>query len=120
MYNDKRFKKTRRVLRKEQTDVERILWLRLRNKQINGLKFFRQYSVGPYILDFYNTRYHIGIELDGGQHLESDNQTYDEKRAQFLKTREIHLLRFWNNQVIENIEGVLEKIMQEIKNNNPS
>ena len=85
----------------------------MRNKQFEGLKFFRQYSVGSYILDFYCPIMKLAIELDGGQHAETTNMVYDEKRSEFLKNRRIKVLRFWNNDVIENIEGVTDKLRME-------
>ena len=76
-----------RELRKNQTDAERILWNTLRNRQICGAKFRRQYSIGKYILDFYSPEYKLGIEADGGQHYIDDNIRQDESRTnQLTKT----------------------------------
>ena len=115
LYNSSQTKYHRRDLRKNQTEAEKRVWHFLRNKQFEGLKFFRQYGVGSYILDFYCPSLKLAIELDGGQHAESTNLVYDEKRSQFLHERRIKVLRFWNNEVIENIEGVMEKIRMEIQ-----
>ncbi|MBI5071420.1 endonuclease domain-containing protein [Candidatus Falkowbacteria bacterium] len=114
-YNDPVIKSRRRNLRKNQTDTERKLWSVLRAKQINGLKFFRQYGVGPYILDFYCPKYRLAIELDGSQHGEPINRQRDEKREEYLKGQDINILRFWNNEVLNNFEGVEERLMDEIK-----
>ncbi|OGE77845.1 MAG: DNA-cytosine methyltransferase [Candidatus Doudnabacteria bacterium RIFCSPHIGHO2_01_FULL_46_14] len=113
LYNNSETINHRRGLRRNQTEVEKRLWKLLRNKQFEGLKFFRQYSVGSYILDFYCPIMKLAIELDGGQHAETTNMVYDEKRSEFLKNRRIKVLRFWNNDVIENIEGVTDKLRME-------
>ncbi len=109
-FNNPDFKDRSRELRKNQTDVERILWAKLRSRNFHGLKFFRQYSVGAYILDFYCPEVKIAIELDGGQHGEEENKEYDDIRTNFLSTEKITVLRFWNNDVMNNIEGVLEEM----------
>lgn len=114
VYNSKDLKERRRNLRKTQTDAEKLLWRHLRNKQFLGLKFFRQYSVGIYILDFYCPAKKLGIELDGSQHMDASHTTYDENRSSILKGHTIHVIRFWNNEVIQNVEGVLEKIKAEL------
>ena len=105
-------KKRRSELRKSQTEVEKALWGKLRNRQLSGIKFFRQYSLGSYILDFYSPTLKLAIELDGGQHAEQDNREYDESRSEYLRSQGVKVLRFWNNEVIENMEGVLQKIAE--------
>jgi very-short-patch-repair endonuclease len=107
LYNDKNLKERRISLRKSQTDAERKLWQILRNKQINGLKFFRQYSIGNYILDFYCPAIRLAIEVDGSQHIDSE---YDEKRTSYLRLENVFVLRLWNNDVLNNLEGVYLKI----------
>lgn len=114
-YNDPSFKDRRQLLRSLQTDVERTLWSRLRDRQILGKKFFRQYGVGAYILDFYCPEVRLAIELDGGQHADSKVKEYDTVRTEYLETADIRVIRFWNNEVIENMEGVLQKIVQEVE-----
>ena len=108
--NDPALKKRRRELRRSQTEAEKMLWARLRNKQFYGIKFFRQYSIGPYILDFYCPRMKLAVELDGGQHNESENKEYDSVRSEYLKSHGINVTRFWNNEVLLNREGVLAKL----------
>ena len=108
--NNLSLKKKRRFLRMNQTYAEYFLWSKLRNKQLNGNKFYRQFSVGPYILDFYCFDKKVAIELDGGQHAETGHQLYDHKRIQFLNQQEIKVIRFWDNEVIKNRDGVLETI----------
>ena len=113
IYNHAEYKERRRKLRKTQTDCERIVWNLLRNKQCNNLKFYRQYSIGSYILDFYCPKIKMAIELDGGQH--AQRQEYDRIRTQYLTGYNIKELRFWNNEVIENIDGVYDKILEYCK-----
>ena len=102
----------RRSLRRNQTTPEKLLWRLLRAKQLNGKKFFRQFSVGRYILDFYCPEHKLAIELDGSQHLEPQAMVYDEARTAWLETRGITVKRYPNNEVMENIEGVLEDILR--------
>jgi very-short-patch-repair endonuclease len=106
---------TRRTdLRVNQTVQEGLLWQHLKDKKL-GIKFRRQHSVGPYILDFYSTEIKLAIELDGSQHLE--NQDYDNERSNYLREKEkVTILRFWNNEINTNIEGVVMKITETIKN----
>jgi len=112
LYNQKKVKNKRRLLCKQQTEAEKSLWRNLRNKQLNGLKFYRQYSIGIYILDFYCPLFRVAIELDGSQHLEPESMVRDSRRKEFLKRLNIHVLRFWDNEVFNNKEGILEKILQ--------
>ena len=104
----------RRELRRNQTEAEKVLWQKLRGNRFHNLKFFRQYSVGPYIIDFFCPAERLAVEIDGGQHADSDAQAYDESRSAYLKTRGIEVLRFWNNDILQNMEGVLCKIAEEI------
>jgi very-short-patch-repair endonuclease len=97
---DSKFLDLARKLRKNQTDAEKLLWGILRNRQLLGVKFRRQQPVGPYILDFYCYDYKLCIELDGGQHYTNDGQRYDTDRSAFLKTNEIHVVRFSNLDVL--------------------
>ena len=95
-------------LRNNGTDAERLLWRYLRNSQIERVKFRRQHPIESYIVDFVSFDPRIIIELDGGQHAE--NEVYDGKRDACLRNNRFVVLRFWNNDVINNIEGVLEII----------
>jgi len=99
-----------RELRNHATDVEHLLWQRLRNNQIEGTKFRRQQPIETYIVDFIAFDKKIIIELDGGQHAE--NVDYDNQRDTCLRSNGFTVLRFWNNEVLENIDGVLEVIRQ--------
>ncbi|HXS14583.1 MAG TPA: endonuclease domain-containing protein [Candidatus Saccharimonadales bacterium] len=96
--------------RKKSTDTEKKLWRYLRNRLMYGYKFRRQYAIGRYILDFYCVEKKLAIELDGNQHLQ--NNEYDSKRTAYLTSLGIRVIRFWDNEVVENITGVLEKITE--------
>jgi very-short-patch-repair endonuclease len=113
LYNDPSTKLDRRYLRKNATDAERKLWTILRSGRIAGLKFFRQYNVGPYILDFYCPERRLAIEVDGGQHTDVCGQQHDTHRDMYLKDLDIRVIRFWNNDVLQNIEGVGQRITEE-------
>jgi len=112
VYNFLALKQLRRKLRLNQTEAEKIIWSKLRNKQFNNLKFYRQYSVGWYILDFYCPAVKLAIEIDGGQHNETAEQVKDTQRNKYLEQQGIKVVRFWNNEVAENCEGVLIRINQ--------
>jgi methionyl-tRNA synthetase len=101
-----------RELRQKQTDAEALMWGLLRDKRMGGVKFRRQHPVGSYVLDFFCLEANLAVELDGGQHAES--RTHDEKRTEFLKSKGIAELRFWNNEVLAQTEAVLEKIWLEL------
>lgn len=95
-----------RQLRRDATDVEKALWEALRNRQLDGFKFRRQASVGPYVVDFLCIEAKLIIELDGGQH----NEDADRPRTEFLNAQGLSVLRFWNHDVVENFDGVAEAI----------
>jgi len=97
-------------LRNNTPDTEKFLWKYLRLKQIEGLKFRRQQPIGNYIVDFVCLEKRLIIELDGGQHAEEIEK--DKKREKWLKEQGFKVLRFWNTDVLTNIEGVIEEIRQ--------
>ena len=97
LYNCPTAKKNRRKLRRNQTDAEKVLWHFLRAKQLNGFRFLRQYSIGPYIIDFYCPKVRLAVEIDGGQHNHTDNKLKDGIRTAHLNQQNIVMLRFWNN-----------------------
>jgi len=113
LYNDPITKLDRRRLRKNTTDAEQKVWSILRSRQMVGLKFLRQYSVGPYILDFYCPERRLAIEVDGGQHADMYGQQHDAHRDSYIRELNIRVIRFWNNDVLQNIEGVGERIKEE-------
>jgi very-short-patch-repair endonuclease len=101
--------KTARRLRRQQTDAERLLWFRLRDRRLNGWKFGRQFPVDRYIVDFFCADAHLIVELDGGQHAVRTNA--DATRTKILEAMGYFVLRFWNTDVIRNMDGVLEEIL---------
>lgn len=113
LYNHPRQLEKRRALRNNLTPEEKLIWQRLRKKQL-GFMFWRQYSVGPYVLDFYCPKLRLAIEIDGAQHAKKDDVEYDQEREQYLLGVDIKTLRFWNSEVRANVDSVLEKIKSEI------
>ncbi|GAP13052.1 uncharacterized protein conserved in bacteria [Longilinea arvoryzae] len=95
-------------LRKEPTLAEMKLWAYLRRDQLNGVSFRRQHAIGPYVADFCAVKAKLVVELDGSQHLEQEE--YDAQRTAYLAERGYRVLRFWNHQVMNEIEGVLMEI----------
>jgi len=110
--NNFKRKEVRQELRRNQTPQEIILWAKLRNDQTKH-KWKRQVSVGPYIADFYCWEKLLVVEVDGSQHI--DNRDYDKEREKYFRNLGIRTLRFWNNEVNINIEGVLKSIVEELK-----
>jgi len=110
--NNRKRIEVRKQLRKNQTPEEIILWSKLRNNQTN-YKWKRQVSIGPYIADFYCWKKLLVIEIDGSQHLE--NKEYDKERNKYFLNLGIRTLRFWNNEINTNIDGVMSKIEKELK-----
>ena len=110
-----------RALRKRMTDAERLLWRHLRNRELGGWKFRRQYPVGPFIVDFICVEKNVVIEVDGGQHAE--NEALDLQRSAYLNKMGYRVLRFWNNEVLQETEAVLTAIFAILANgkqNSPS
>jgi len=102
-----------RALRRNMTDAERLLWSRLRMGQL-GFRFRRQHPIAPYVIDFYCIERRLAIELDGGQHNESAGIASDRHRSARLRTQGIQTLRFWDNDVLNNIDGVLQIILESL------
>jgi len=103
-----------RNLRKNQTDAERLLWQKLRNRQLCGQKFRRQFPIDPFIVDFVCLELKLIVELDGSQHAEQIE--YDQNRTEQLQQRGFKVIRFWNNDVLKNSTSVLEAINMAILN----
>lgn len=99
-----------RELRHGSTPAEQTLWQYLRDRRMRGLKFRRQHPIDRFILDFYCETLHLAIEVDGGGHLEPEQEQYDAARTQTLNDLGIQVLRFWNNDVLERTDLVLEEI----------
>jgi very-short-patch-repair endonuclease len=104
-----------RKLRCDQTDAENKLWSILRNRQLSGVKFRRQFPVDRYILDFYSSEYKLGIEADGGQHYEDEGIMKDAIRTEVLSGYGIKILRFSDLDILNNLEGVCEEIQKVIE-----
>jgi len=118
-YNDRLLKERRQLLRCETTATEQKLWQELRDRRLRGLKFFRQYSVGPYILDFYCPAIRLSIEIDGSQHAEESQVYYDKDRTLYLQSYDIREIRFWNHEVNHDLKGVILKIIDTIDTSPP-
>jgi very-short-patch-repair endonuclease len=99
-----------RTLRTGMTDAEHLLWFCLRRNQLAGFGFRRQHPMERYVLDFFCCEAKLVVELDGGQHNEDAACIKDLQRTEFLEQRGIVVVRFWNNEVFQNLEGVLERI----------
>ncbi len=111
MKTNPRLKAHARDLRKNMTPAERILWIALRDRRFAGYKFRRQQVVGDYIIDFYCTNALLALEIDGETHLGKEES--DERRTIWLQQQNIKVLRFWNTQVYDELESVLELIFRE-------
>ena len=100
-----------RQLRRDQTDAEQALWRRIRAQRLCGLKFRRQFLIGHYIVDFCCKECRLVVELDGGQHAEPLMAIKDERRTEQIEELGYRLIRFWNNEVFTNMDGVLAVIL---------
>lgn len=98
-------------LRERQTETEKLLWFNLRNRKLNGIKFKRQIIIDPYIVDFVSFEKMLIIELDGGQHNSPNVIFKDEKRTTYLKSLGFRVVRYWDNEVFNHLESVLEDIL---------
>ncbi|HOV22212.1 MAG TPA: endonuclease domain-containing protein [Candidatus Ratteibacteria bacterium] len=108
-----------RQLRKNQTDAEKKLWMLLRGRQIEGVKFRRQFPIDKYIIDFYAPEYKLGIEADGGQHYYGKTKQKDKIREIELSRLGVKILRFSDTDILKNIEGVWEVIQTELLKKKP-
>jgi very-short-patch-repair endonuclease len=99
-----------RELRKRQTEAEKRLWFRLRDKQLSETKFRRQEPLGKYVVDFVSFEYKLVIEVDGSPHREKETKTIDNERTRWLHSEGFRVLRFWNSEITDNIEKVISKI----------
>ncbi|HSW89112.1 MAG TPA: endonuclease domain-containing protein [Candidatus Saccharimonadales bacterium] len=102
-------------LRKQQTDAETILWVHIKNRQIDGVKFRRQVPMGNYIADFVCVKSKLIIELDGGHHNEDVKRNKDDERTKWFEIQGYTILRFWNDEVINNLPGIIERIEMTLK-----
>jgi very-short-patch-repair endonuclease len=97
-------------LRKNSTDAERALWRILRSRQLGGHKFRRQQPLGPFIVDFVCLDARMVVEIDGGQHNEEEDIAYDQRRSQWLEKAGFRVMRFWNQEVLNELESVSDAI----------
>jgi very-short-patch-repair endonuclease len=97
-------------LRHDATSAEKKLWYFLQRGQMEGFSFRRQHPLGRYVVDFYCSPLKLAVEVDGGQHNTSRNRVRDQRRLRWLQSRGVTVIRFWNNEVLENIEGVWDEI----------
>lgn len=112
VFNKSSEKEKRRNLRKNLSPIETKLWHRFKGRQIGGYKFRRQYSIGRYVDDFYCPKVKLALELDGRTHDENDEvRIYDKKRQEYIESFGVKFLRFSNWEIIENIEGVLDRVL---------
>lgn len=107
-----------KALRRNMTDAERKLWAALRGHRFQGLAFRRQSPIGPFIVDFVCQQLRLIIEVDGGQH--ATKTRHDTQRAAWLTSKGYRILRFWNSDVLRNMEGVLQTIVDTASNKSPS
>ena len=108
----------RRLLRRKQTNSEKILWIQLRDRRFHNIKFRRQYSVASYVLDFYSSEKELAIEIDGGIHLSPGQIKYDKLRQEQIEGLNIKFLRFTSEDVESNLDQILEQITTFCNSNN--
>ena len=118
-YNVK-LKNRARKMRNNPTDAEKKLWDILRQGELKQYKFLRQKIIGNYIADFYCSQYRLILEVDGSGHDEVEQIEYDKERTLFFENLGMKVLRFWNNDVLENPAGVYAKILEFFENKSPS
>lgn len=101
-----------RTLRRKQTPWELKLWNSIRNRQISGMKFRRQYKIGPYVVDFVCLENELVIELDGGHHGEDKIKESDLIKQKYIESLGFKVIRFWNNEIDSNLDGVIQTLLQ--------
>ncbi len=105
-----------RALRRAETRAERLLWSRPRDRRLGGYKFRRQHSLGRYVVDFLCTERRLAVEVDGGQH--AADAARDRTRTHWLAARGLRVVRFWNNEVLENTDGVCSRLLELLRHGN--
>ena len=113
---ERKLKPLARNLRSNMTDAEQFIWSKIKRKQINDAQFYRQKNIGHYIVDFYCPRGKLVIEIDGGQHYDKEGFEKDQIRDRNLQELGLTILRFSDLDVLKNIDGVLERIHEHLKN----
>ena len=115
LYYNGKLKPFSRQLRSNMTEAEKLLWSRIRRKQLKGRQFFRQRIIGRYIVDFICPKDKLIIELDGSQHYTDQGKKKDRARDEFLMSKGLTILRFSDREVFKNLEGVLEVIFAHLR-----
>lgn len=110
----KRNKPLKRRLRQKMTTPENKLWLELKDRNFRNLKFRRQHGIGPYIVDFYCAEKRLVIEIDGDVHAQQEQMTKDKKREDYFKELELQMIRYCNDDILTNLDGVLEDLDQRV------
>jgi len=117
-YN-RNLKQLSRQLRDNMTDAERLLWAKIRMKQLKGYQFYRQKPIGDYIVDFFCPKAKLIIEVDGSQHFVNETIEYDRIREEYVSSLGLRVLRFTNTEVLKHVEGVVERIEEEMNEKIP-
>ena len=115
LYYNKQLKEYSRELRCNMTDAERLLWSRVRRKQLKGFQFYRQKIIGDYIVDFYCPKAKLVIELDGGQHYNPEGIMKDDIRDSYMREHGLKVLRFSDRDVLKDPDAVVERIYGELE-----
>ena len=115
IHNKPELKTLRKKLRNNSTSAEAVLWIQLKQKQLDGRKFRRQHSIGNYIVGFYCPEEHLAIELDGEPHFWDEGLQYDQRRTAYLNSKDIRIIRFENKWVFEDMDYVIREIKKHFK-----
>ena len=118
IFNRPEKKETRKTLRKNMPMPEALLWLKLKNRQLYGYKFRRQYGIASYVVDFFCPEKNLAIEIDGESHFIDLEQVYDKARERVIKRYGINFLRFTNAEVMHNITAVVQRIADVLQGKN--
>lgn len=115
IFNNPDRKITRKELRNKMTEAERLFWLMIKDRGLLRYKFRRQYGIGIFIVDFYCASLRLVIEIDGGQHNIIEGKDYDRTRSEYFKNFNIKVIRYWNNEILNNLSGVYDDLIDKIK-----
>ena len=110
----------KRRLRSDMTGPETRLWAKLRARQLRGLKFRRQHGIGPYIVDFYCPEQSLVIEVDGDSHADADQMLKDQLRDRYLQSLGLRVIRYFNDDIVKNLDGVLEDLAEKLSSGSTS
>jgi very-short-patch-repair endonuclease len=110
----------KRRLRSDMTGPETRLWPRLRARQLQRLKFRRQHGIGPYIVDFYCPEQSLVIEVDGDSHADADQIVKDQLRDRYFQSLGLHVIRYFNDDIVKNLDGVLEDLAERLSSGSTS